>query len=125
MAGCFCLSSISDFGDSSCHGSETAETFIHQLFALVSIQFLYGLHDWCLFFLIFYCPSIDKLVRIQKIDCSLWDHFFTGRRRFNDHCIASSTGSSVKWRSIESNHYVENRSDFLSGSDHEKHDWCL
>lgn len=66
MAGCFCLSSISDFGDSSCHGSETAETFIHQLFALVSIQFLYGLHDWCLFFLIFYCPSIDKLVRIQK-----------------------------------------------------------
>ena len=53
MAGCFCLSSISDFGDSSCHGSETAETFIHQLFALVSIPVFIWLHDWCLSFLYF------------------------------------------------------------------------
>ena len=60
------------------------------------IQFYMGFMIGVFSFLYFIARLLTNWSE-YKNDCSLWYHFFTGRRRFNDHCIASSAGSSVKW----------------------------
>ena len=121
----FCLSSISDFGDSSCHGSETAETFIHQLFALVSIQFLYGLHDWCLFSFLYFIARLltnwsEYKNRLFLVGSLLyWQAALQRSLYCQQYWIFRSNGealSQITTLKTEATSYLDRS---------RKHDWCL